>query len=159
MPVIGPIWPCDPGHFREGREISGTCLQCVWQRLTRSVETQMVFQLDLWLLLGGIAHHKHWPQNMCYTHSWPQQYPTYTVFVTAILSTCIVFFQSPVALESILVQLVHLLYITNLSYFCENSDPTVKRLCQIYVTIPYFRGMWARWKGCVLQNCIWTACS
>ena len=24
-------------------------------------------------IIGGIAHHKHWPQNMCYTHSWPQQ--------------------------------------------------------------------------------------
>ncbi len=21
--------------------------------------------------LSGIAHHKSWPQNMCYTHSWP----------------------------------------------------------------------------------------
>ncbi len=64
-------WPL-PG----AREKSGTCLQCVWQRFIRSVETQMVFQLDLWFLLGGIAHHKHWPQNMCYTHSWPQQYRT-----------------------------------------------------------------------------------
>ncbi len=70
--------PCRPvgRNWRKplpgGREKSGTCLQCVWQRLIRSVETWMVFQLDPWLLLGGIAHHKHWPQNMCYTHSWPQ---------------------------------------------------------------------------------------
>ena len=28
------------------REKSGTCLQCVWQRSTRSIETQMVFQCD-----------------------------------------------------------------------------------------------------------------
>ena len=28
----------------EGREKSGTCLQCVLQRSTRSIETQMVFQ-------------------------------------------------------------------------------------------------------------------
>ncbi len=39
----------------------------------RSLETQMVFQFDPWFLLGGIAHHKHWPQNMCYTHSWPHR--------------------------------------------------------------------------------------
>ncbi len=48
-------------------------LQCVWQRFTRSVETQTVFQLDPWFLLGGITHHKRWLQNMCHTHSWPQQ--------------------------------------------------------------------------------------
>ncbi len=61
-------WPL-PG----ARKKSGTCLQCVWQRFIRSVETQMVFQLDPWFLLGGIAHHKDWPQNMCYTHSWQQK--------------------------------------------------------------------------------------
>ena len=32
----------------------------------------MVSQLDPWLLLRGIAHHKHRSQNMCYIHSWLQ---------------------------------------------------------------------------------------
>ncbi len=57
-------WPL-PG----AREKSGTCLQCVWQRPIRSVETQTVFQLDPWFVLGGIAHHKHWPQKHV---SYPQ---------------------------------------------------------------------------------------
>ncbi len=56
----------------EAREKSGTCLQCVWQRSTRSIETQAVFQCDPWILLGGITHHKPTPQNMCHTHSWLQ---------------------------------------------------------------------------------------
>ncbi len=72
-------WPL-PGAW----EKSGTCLQCVWQRFIRSVGTQMVFQLDPWFLLGGIAHHKHWPQNMCYTHSWPQQ-KDYKIFVVVVV--------------------------------------------------------------------------
>ena len=41
-PVIGQnltTWPW-------AREKSGTCLQCVWQRSTRSIETLMVFQPD-----------------------------------------------------------------------------------------------------------------
>ncbi len=38
------------------------------------IETQTVFQQDPWILLGGIAHHKPTPQNMCHTHSWPQQF-------------------------------------------------------------------------------------
>ncbi len=32
-----------------------------------------------WILLGGITHHKPWPQNMCHTHSWPQQYSSIEV--------------------------------------------------------------------------------
>ncbi len=32
----------------------------------------MVSQHDQWKILGGIAHHKSRPQNMCHTHSWPQ---------------------------------------------------------------------------------------
>ncbi len=36
-------WPFLP-TWREGREKPGTCLQCVWQRSTRSIETQMVSQ-------------------------------------------------------------------------------------------------------------------
>ncbi len=45
--AIGQFWSCD-SHVTVmcslARERSGTCLQCVWQRLTRSIETQMVFQ-------------------------------------------------------------------------------------------------------------------
>ncbi len=50
------MWPL-------AREKSGTCLQCVWQRSTRSTETLMVFQCDPWILLGGITHHKPTPQK------------------------------------------------------------------------------------------------
>ncbi len=46
-------------------------------------------EIDItWFLLGGIAHHKHWPQNMCYTHSWPQQrwyFENYSIFILTIL--------------------------------------------------------------------------
>ncbi len=54
------------------REISDTCLPCVWQKSIGSIETQTVFQYDPWILLGGITHDKPTPQNMCHTHNWPQ---------------------------------------------------------------------------------------
>ncbi len=69
MPVIGPnltTWPW-------AQEKSGTCLQCVWQRSIRSVGIKMVYQHDPRKMLSGITHHKSRLQNMCYTHSWPQQ--------------------------------------------------------------------------------------
>ncbi len=44
-PAIGSFCPRD--LVTSGRaEKSGTCLQCVWQRSTRSIETQMVFQCN-----------------------------------------------------------------------------------------------------------------
>ncbi len=75
-PKHNPCWPVGRDWKKPlpgAREKSGTCLQCVCQRFTQSSESQMVFQLDPWFLLGGIDHHKHWSQNMCYTHNWPQQ--------------------------------------------------------------------------------------
>ncbi len=52
--------------------ISPGCLS-VCQIIARPPNGESVFQCDPWILLGGIT--SLLPQNMCHTHSWPQQSP------------------------------------------------------------------------------------
>ncbi len=49
------------------------------QRSIWSFGIQTVSQHDQWKIWSGIVYHKSWPQNMCHTHSWPQQPPSPTI--------------------------------------------------------------------------------
>ncbi len=60
--------------LREGWEKSGTCLQCVWQSPTRTIEILMVFQPIPVNLNSPHNPSQAFSKNMCHTHGWPQHF-------------------------------------------------------------------------------------